>query len=376
MNSIVTIAKCSHYARVESAIQRCLEPLGGMRAFIRPGDKTLLKVNLVSGHPVQDAVTTHPAVVAAVIKEVMKAGGIPSVGDSPALACAAAVAMKSGMDKVCDDLGALLVNLDDAVLETKAGTKLVRAFRISRKLSGFDVIINIPKLKTHCLVGMTGAVKNMFGCIPGKLKTAQHLIQQDPFSFSEMLLDLHGTVTPHLTIVDAVLGMEGPGPGSGYPRPFDLIIAGANAVAVDTVCARILGFTDKEVPTVWLAKQRGLDEAFLENICVMGERICDVAVAGLMKPRASLTMLLPRFVMNLGKSFLTAKPAVLKGACTGCANCVSICAACAIAMNDQTPVYDYKKCIRCYCCHEICPSRAIELKGGLLTGLLEDVNST
>jgi uncharacterized protein (DUF362 family) len=374
MQSVVAIAKCSHYDEVESAIQRCLEPLGGMHSFIRPGDRTLLKINLVSGHVEEHAVTTHSAIVSAVIKEVRKAGGIPSVGDSPALACAEAVAKKSGISRICEDLGVSVVNLDDPVLKTNPDARLVKAFRISRRLSEYDVIINIPKLKTHCLVGMSGAVKNMFGCIPGKLKTTQHLIQQDPLSFSEMLLDLHATVTPHLTIVDAIVGMDGPGPGSGDPRQFGLVVAGASAIAVDSVCAQILGFTDKEVPTVWLAKQRGIQDSLLENICVMGEQIRDVAVADLKKPRASVTTHLPRFLMNLGKSFLTAKPSVLKDKCKGCANCASICAAGAIAMTGPLPRFDYKKCIRCCCCHEICPSRAITLKEGVLARLFGKAN--
>jgi NAD-dependent dihydropyrimidine dehydrogenase PreA subunit len=225
------------------------------------------------------------------------------------------------------------------------------------------VIVNVPKLKTHCLVGMTGAVKNMFGCIPGKLKTGHHLAQPDRIEFSEMLLALHDTITPHLTVVDGVIGMEGPGPGAGDPRSFGVIVAGPSSIAVDTVCARILGFAGQEVSTVWLAQKRGIPEASLGNIEVRGEPIGEVAVTNLKKPRISLTSRLPRPLMNLGKRLLTPGPAVLQDRCLLCGDCLRICSARAVSLTGHGPRFDSRSCIRCYCCHEICPASAITLKG-------------
>lgn len=361
MRSTVAVAKCNTYERAEAALERCLADLGGMGAFVRPGDRTLLKVNLVSGHDESRAVTTHPAIVSAVIRQVRNAGGIPFVGDSPALASAVAVARRAGIAKVCEELQAPIVDLDDPVFVTAAHAK--RAFRVSRQLRQFDVIVNIPKLKTHCLVGMTCAVKNMFGCIPGKLKTGHHLAQPDPIEFSEMLLTLHDTVAPHLTIVDGVLGMEGPGPGAGDPRLFGVLVAGPSSIAVDTVCARILGFADKEVSTVWLAQKQGIPGAVLGDIEVRGEPIAGVAVANLKKPRVSMTTRVPSLLMNLGKTLFTPGPALLQDRCLLCGDCMRICSARAVSMTDQGPRFDSKSCIRCYCCHEICPAGAITLKG-------------
>jgi len=299
--------------------------------------------------------------VSAVIRQVRSAGGIPFVGDSPALASAVAVARRAGIARVCEELHAPIVDLDDPVFVSAASAK--RAFRLSRKLRQFDVIVNVPKLKTHCLVGMTCAVKNMFGCIPGKLKTGHHLAQPDPMEFSEMLLALHDTVTPDLTIVDAVLGMEGPGPGAGDPRLFGLIVAGRSSIAVDAVCARVLGFADKEVSTVWLAQKRGISEATLGNIEVRGEQMAEVAIANLKKPRVSVTTRVPALLMNLGKTLFTPGPAVLPDRCLLCEDCMRICSAGAVTMTTRGPRFDSKSCIRCYCCHEICPAGAITLKG-------------
>ena len=361
MMSTVAVAKCHTYERAEVALERCLAELGGMGAFVRPGDRTLLKVNLVSGHDESRAVTTHPAIVSAVIRQVRNAGGIPFVGDSPALASAVAVARRAGIAKVCAEQHVSIVDLDEPVFVSAARAK--RAFRLSKQLRQFDVIVNIPKLKTHCLVGMTGAVKNMFGCIPGRLKTGHHLAQPGPIEFSEMLLALHDTVTPKLTVVDGVVGMEGPGPGAGDPRLFGVVVAGPSSIAVDTVCARILGFADKEVSTVWLAQQRNISEAALGNIEVRGEQIGEVAIANLKKPRSSVTTRLPGPLMNLGKRLLTPGPAVLQDRCLLCGDCMRICPARAVSMSGHGPRFDSRSCIRCYCCHEICPASAIILKG-------------
>ncbi len=356
----MAVAKCDTYQHAQSALGRCLAALGGMPAFVRPGDRTLLKVNLVSGHDENRAVTTHPAIVSAVIRQVRDAGGIPFVGDSPALASAAAVARRAGIAKVCEQQQVPIVDLDQPEFVTAGHAK--RVFRLSRRLRQFDVIVNVPKLKTHSLVGMTGAVKNMFGCIPGKLKTGHHLAQPDPIEFSEMLLALHDTVTPNLTVMDGVLGMEGPGPGAGDPRLFGVVVAGSSSLAVDTVCARILGFADREVPTIWLANKRGMSDAALGNIEVRGERIGEVAIANLKKAPASATNRLPRPLMNLGKRLLTAGPAVIHGQCLLCGDCLRICSARAISMTACGPRFDSRSCIRCYCCHEICPARAITLR--------------
>jgi uncharacterized protein (DUF362 family)/Pyruvate/2-oxoacid:ferredoxin oxidoreductase delta subunit len=369
MTASVAVVRCDDYADADFSVRQCLESIGGLGSIVRAGTRTLLKVNLVSAHEESRAVTTHPAIIAAVIKEVRKLGGLPCVGDSPALLSAEAVARKSGIARVCQTLGVPIINLDDPTTVMNPRAKRVRAFQLSRKLDEFDAIINIPKLKTHCLVGMTGAVKNMFGCIPGKLKTAQHLLHQSPLAFSEMLLDLYDTCPPQFSVVDAVIAMEGPGPGSGYPRKLGLVIAGNNALAVDAVCAKILGFTDNEVLLLELAKKRGLREASVEHIRICGERICDVAPGDVIKPRASATTHVPGFVMALGRRHLTARPVMVPSKCTRCLDCMRICAANAISIGPRVPLVDERKCIRCYCCQEVCPSHAVELKKGFLSGL-------
>jgi uncharacterized protein (DUF362 family)/Pyruvate/2-oxoacid:ferredoxin oxidoreductase delta subunit len=346
-----------------------------MRAFVRPGERTLLKVNLVSPHEEAAAVTTHAALVAALVDEVRAAGGLPFVGDSPALVTAGAVARRSGLRAVCAARDAPIVDLGDPEVVLSPGARLARAFQLSKKLRSFDAVVNVPKLKTHCFQGMTGAVKNLFGVIPGKLKTAHHLTHTDPLAFAETLLDLHDTIRPRLTVVDAVMGMEGPGPGSGTPRPFNLVLAGADAVAVDAVCARFMGFSEREVPTLWQASKRGLAQAEVRHVEVIGERLGDVLVDRLQKPRASATTYVPGFAMALCKKMLTARPVLRSERCGGCGACFQMCAAEAITMVGRTPRFDDACCIRCYCCHEICPSAAIDLRAGILARFLDGRSS-
>jgi len=367
----VAITECKDYSSVDNAVKDCLDRLGGIGKFVKKSDKVLLKINQLSAKKPEDAVTTHPLFVAAVIKEVRGAGGDPSVGDSPAMHSLETVAKKSGIYDICSEMNVPLVELDDPDVVENEG-KRVRSFKISKKLQNFEVIINLPKLKTHSLTGLTCAVKNLFGCIPGKIKGGYHLRFQNPHDFSEMLLDLHEVIKPNLTIVDGVIGMEGQGPGAGDPREIGVIIAGENALAVDTVVMSIVGMRDKEVPTVFFAKKRGFPGAYMNNIEVVGVEIQKVRVKNFKRPKSMMNKI-PPFFFKMIKKVFTAKPVVIAEKCIGCRNCKNICPNHAIEMVENIPKFDYNKCIRCYCCHEICPEKAIPLKKGFILGILSKI---
>jgi uncharacterized protein (DUF362 family)/Pyruvate/2-oxoacid:ferredoxin oxidoreductase delta subunit len=366
----VSLARCRDYADVSDALEQCLAELGGMGAYVSAGQRVLLKVNLVSTCAAARAGTTHPALVAAVIEAVRHAGGRPAVGDSPPAGSVASVAGRAGLSSLCARHGVPLVDLDEPRVVMHPAGRLVKAFRVSGRLADFDVIINLPKLKTHVLVGMTCAVKNLFGCVPGKLKTAHHLMQQDVDAFSEMLLDLHDVIAPGLNVVDAVVGMEGPGPGKGNPRTFGWLVAGPSAVAVDAVCARLLGFAESEVPTVRLALQRGVAGATLDDIRVRGLRLDELAISDLARPRRSFTRWIPRFIMHWGKAALTLRPKLATAHCTGCGECVAHCAPQAIRLAGHRVHFDTRRCIRCHGCAALCPTRAITLTPSPLARLL------
>jgi len=373
----VAIARCEDYTqeKVDKNLKQCLQHLGGMKSFVKKDNKVLLKINQLYGKAPEHAVTTHPALVRAVTREIRNAGGIPSVGDSPSILSLERVAARTGILKLCREMKVPLVELDRPVTRSLPDGKVIKSFQVSARLSKFDVIINIPKLKTHALTGLTCAVKNLFGCIPGKIKGEYHLRLQESEPFSGMLLDLHELIRPQLTIVDAVTAMEGQGPGAGTPREVGLILASTDGIAADTIAAKIVGMKEKEVVTILVAKKRHIPEVDLERIHVLGVPIEQAKIKGFKRSR-SMMRFVPSFLKTTMKNVFTARPYCLKERCVSCGHCKDICPAGAIEYVNKKPRFDYDKCIRCYCCHEICPQKAIQLKRGLLARIMSKIIRT
>ena len=336
----VVLIRCNDYSEAGTAVEKALRPLGGMKHFVKKGDRVLLKINQLTDKSPGSAVTTHPMVVRAAIESVRKAGGIPSVGDSPAIWSLEKVARASGILEICRELDTPLIALDRP---ERRGSLFVSA-----RLKGFDAIINLPKLKTHALTGLSGAVKNMYGVVPGKAKAAYHLRFPEPVSFSHMLIDINLEVLPKLTIMDAIVGMEGQGPVAGEPRKLGFILAGESSFAVDDAALKILGMRPWEVPTVALARKRGHSSKL--------EGDSAPKVRGFRRARNRMPGLLQRIARRL----VVPKPVLLPELCDSCKLCLRICPAHAISFKGER--FDYSKCIRCYCCQEICPRKAIALR--------------
>jgi uncharacterized protein (DUF362 family)/Pyruvate/2-oxoacid:ferredoxin oxidoreductase delta subunit len=356
----VVISQCVDYSVCRNAVKKALVPLGGMRRFVKRGDHVLLKPNVLFGAPPERAVDTHPLFVQAVIEEVKAAGGIPSVGDSPGQQSMAKGANASGLAQVCALTKVPLIELDQPVIVHGAH---IKDLRISGRLKNFDVLINLPKLKTHLLIGYTGAVKNLFGCVPGRTKSGYHIRFADPQRFSEMLLDLADIIQPQISIMDAIIGMEGMGPASGTPRQIGLVIASASPVALDTVACAVVGFSADDVATHNEALRRKHPDAFMDSLEIIGPSLAEVSIEHFKKARL---LRMPKAFRTLTKRLFIARPICVATHCIGCARCRDICPVKAITMVDARPLFDYKKCIRCYCCHEICPEKAIDVRPGAI----------
>ncbi|MBI4447517.1 DUF362 domain-containing protein [Candidatus Woesearchaeota archaeon] len=351
----VSLVECKSYGEAEKAVKKSLSLIGGMEHFVKKGDKVLLKANMLVGKPPEAAATTNPEIIRAVIKEVRRVGGVPTVGDSPPLGNIVRVARKCGIAQLCKELGVPLLELDEPIENRK-----VRHFMISNKLKKFDVIINLPKIKTHSLLTYTGGVKNMFGCIPGTIKAEMHIKTPQPAEFSKMILDLYAVIKSDLTIIDGVVGMEGQGPGNGSPRNFNVVLASANALALDTAVTTMLGIIDK-VPVQVIAKERGLIGAKIEGINIVGEDLEKFKIDNLKLPLVYISKIPPRLLNFIKNYLLTTKPAVMKESCIKCGDCFKVCPAKAIKMGPY-PTFDYNLCIRCFCCDEVCPKKAIKIK--------------
>jgi Pyruvate/2-oxoacid:ferredoxin oxidoreductase delta subunit len=230
-----------------------------------------------------------------------------------------------------------------------------------------DAIINLPKFKTHGMTTLTGAVKNLFGCIPGKRKVQWHLnTGVDHGSFMRMLVELSGLLKSRFTIMDSIVGMEGNGPGSGDPRTMGVLLAGRDPVAVDSVAGRLVGLSPQEMPVIKAAAAAGIGETKAGNIQIVGDELSAFMVNGFrLPPREHPEWRMPEFLRKRLKEALTTRPVIDHGRCVRCGVCQKDCPQQAIAeQHDQVLAIDYRICIRCFCCQEFCPQGAITVGRG------------
>jgi len=365
-----------HPAAVDVALARLLEPLGGIQAFISPGQKVLLKPNMLAGKSPAKAVTTHPEIVRAVIRLAQQAGGIVSVGDSPGLGNPEQVASKCGILQVLEETGAGFAPFSESVpVQVSVGT--FHQLELSRDVLEADVIINLPKLKTHQMMGLTCAVKNLFGAVVGMRKARLHLqAGADKAFFALMLLEIAERVAPALNIVDAVVGMEGNGPGSGDPVAIGALLAGRDPLAVDTLACELVRMPARQVWTQQIARQRGRSGTRLEELQTFGpavESLCCESFRPAKNTDSSFG--LPGFLQRRLKRALNAYPAIDADACIRCGHCVDHCPPQAMQLDQRVEIDDLL-CIRCFCCQELCPRGAIHTDQGWLLKLAERLRKT
>ena len=376
----VSLTPCQSYdlEEVRTALQTVLEPLGGLAAFVRPGDRVLIKLNLLSSNDPSAAVTTDPALVRVVVEEVQRLRGTPLVGDSPGgrntLASYQSLLNRTGIARVIEETGCESVFFDDQTVERSSDqTKTYRRFTVAAVVDQVDVVITLPKLKTHQLTMMTGAVKVLYGFIPGVAKAAYHLSTGNNIGqFAELLLDLHQVVPPTLVIMDAVVGMEGTGPSHGTPRAIGLLFAGTSSPAIDFVAGSVIGFDPLCLPTVREAAERGIGPSSFDQITIAGPDPAQFIITDFKKPSSMGLERIPPFVLSCARRVLGTRPVVDRARCTRCGTCRDNCPPEAITMTGGAyPVIDLNGCISCFCCQELCPAGAIEVKKPLLRRLID-----
>ncbi|CAG0938392.1 Oxalate oxidoreductase subunit delta [Candidatus Brocadiaceae bacterium] len=369
--STVSLVRCQNYdnSNIEAAVKKALELIGGIESYVKPGDRVLLKINLLTGDVPEKAVTTHPAIVRAMIHQVKAAGGIPQVGDCSGYEGASnpkryfAACRSSGIMQVCEEEEVELLHLSAESVDAKnASGRIFKSFILSKQVLHADVLISLPKLKTHGLTLFTGGVKNNFGCITGLNKAKIHLRAQDPETFSQMLVDLLGIVRPDLTVMDAVVGMEGNGPSNGSPKKVNAILASKDSVALDAVACKMVGIEPFMVPSTRLAHEQGIGIGDISHIDVLGEDLKDMRIENFKLPSGTASFFRARGLMRFLRSMLLAKPSLVRENCKKCWICIEHCPSGALSKKRDYPSFNHKKCIRCYCCQELCPSNAIELK--------------
>lgn len=371
MPAVVAFSRCLDYApdAVAAAVRAVLDALGGIARFVRPGQTVLLKPNLLSDRTPDQAITTHPEVVRALIRVVKAAGARPVVADSPAIAVKIERVWElTGFRALCAEEDAPLLNLE------KAGSRPFTIggvpVSIAAPVLNAEVVINVPKLKTHSLTVLTHAVKNVFGTIPGFQKAMLHKTFPRPRAFGAFLAAYYAHLKPALTIGDAVLGMDGEGPSAGSPVPLGFLAGSADGVALDAAVCRLLKIPPARVPYLAPLRQANVGEQDPAAIRLAGESPDGWSLPPFRLPRARLPVPIPDWAVRLIGPSIWIRP-FFNEACESCGLCVKACPATALTMAPRhRPVVDGRRCIECCCCHEVCPAKAIEMRASPLLRLL------
>lgn len=347
------------YVRSASYDYRTLKPvifevLAALdHGLVGPGRTVLVKPNFLAPAPPDRAVITHPLVIRAVVEYVLERGGRPQVSDSPALGSFEKVMRDGGVADALRGLPVVCRPFTESV-EVDVGPPYHR-IEIAADAIGADVVINLPKLKTHAQMRLTLGVKNTFGCVVGLRKPQWHLRAGiDTGKFAEVLVRVHAAVRPAITVLDGILAMEGQGPGrGGVPRPLGLVMASADAAALDAAVCAMLGLGEDELLTTRAAMRAGLTSGSPTIDGVLP------SVPDMRLPDIAPLVFGPKALHRFMRRHLVQRPVCDAALCRHCGECWRLCPAHAIARADRGLRYDYDRCIRCYCCVEVCPHGAI-----------------
>lgn len=355
----VALAVCHDYATntVADAVARLLSALGGLARFGLSGRKVLVKPNLLTDRPPEAAVTTHPEVIRAVVRQLRAAGARVTVGDSPASAVRLQqVWERTGVAALCAAEQVPLLNLEQG--GSRAIHQNGHAFHVANAVLDADLIVNLPKVKTHVLMTLTCSLKNLYGVLPGYHKTQLHKAYPTPRSFAGLLRALPAQLPPQLCLADGVIGMEGDGPSNGTPRTLGFLAASEDPLALDLAICRVLHLDARRVPYLAdLARAPIGDSGRL-----LGDNLATLGAPRLRLPSTWRSRLLPRPLVRLFAPWVWVRPA-FTSACVACGRCVQACPVQALTLAPgERPLLNGAICIGCCCCHEVCPAQAIAMR--------------
>jgi len=372
--SKVIVQKCENYdlEQVYPKIKWAIEQLGGIESIIPKSKTILLNPNLVVGAEPELAVTTHPVIFEAVVKLLVEHDYKLIYGDSPGLGNPEKAAAKSGLKEVADRYNIKHGDFSNGKQVSVPESKVCKQFEIVNAMFEAEAIINLPKMKAHALQRITGAIKNPFGMVLGYNKATMHSRYTNAFIFAEMLIDLNNYLKVDLHIMDGILAMEGNGPRNGTPIPMNVILVSKDPVALDTVFCKLVNVNHMIIPTIQYGQEYGLGS--YENIEIIGDDINPLINKNFKVDHNPVKVEDANKFAILRK--VVRRPYIIEDACKKCGVCVEVCPLEEKALSwkngdkSNPPIYDYIKCIRCYCCQEMCPHHAIDVKTPILGKIL------
>jgi uncharacterized protein (DUF362 family) len=378
MRAKVALVACGSYSagEVQRQLGRALELLGGAGRFVKAGQRVLLKPNLCLPQAPERALTTHPEIIRQLAYWFGLTGARVVVGDNPV-----GDATQDRLDVIWNECG-MQEALKDIPYTRSLLNKNMREFKIhidgtsysyfvSQEVLDCEAVVNVPKFKTHSLMTFTGAVKNLYGLLPANSKKTLHYQLPEHDKFAEMLVSIYSTVKPALHVMDAVVGIEGDGPGTkGEPRHIGLLMASTDGIALDAVATRIMGLGASRIPTSAAAVRLAAGEVDPENIEIVGDDL-DVFIQTDYKiPETSVYHKdLTKKLFRLSKSFIR----INQDKCHRCGLCAANCPTSVIDVKEGRYSIRLEVCIGCMTCHEICPAAAVETERPLIYQQLKDL---
>lgn len=377
---IVSLTECRSYdyEKVKESINKSINNLGGLEKYISKGETVLLKLNLLMKKRPEEATTTHPMFVKALAEILIEYGAKVVIGDSPGgpfnERILKGIYKYCGIEDIANEVGAELnYNTNSVEVKNEKGI-ILKTMEVAEMVTNVDKVISVSKLKTHGMMLFTGAVKNMFGIIPGLHKAEYHFKMPHIEDFSQALLDICLYANPVLSFMDGIVGMEGAGPSAGEPREIGVVLASTSPYHLDVVATTIVDIDPLKVPTILRAVEREIVKGNLDDIELVGDSIDKFTVNDFKAPSIRSVHFIkdnnPSFIRTMSNKLLQPRPVFHHEDCIGCRDCANNCPAKVIEMVNKRPVVNLEGCIRCFCCQELCPEKAIDIHRPILMKIL------
>ena len=379
MTSKVALVRCNLYEEqsVREAVARGMGLLGGMQAFIRPGEKIVLKPNVLVGDAPEKLIGPHPLVFKAVAGLAQAVTPNLSYGDSSAVGKPLGNLRRAGFAEIAGAMNIPVADFENGREVSFKDSPFLKRLTLANGVLDADGLISISKLKTHGLTRITGAIKNQFGCVPGMLKAEHHLGQPSVLDFARMLVCLNLYIRPRLYIMDGITAMQGNGPRGGTAKQMNVLLFSADPVALDATVCRMIDLDPVFVPTMEPAENWGLGTYRAEEIEIVGDALDSFFQKDFDVVRSPVRPVTSSATVGFARNLISPRPVIDEAICKNCGTCVQHCPASPKAVDwhdgdkSKPPTYKYERCIRCFCCQELCPEAAVTVSTPLVGRLLQ-----